>query len=228
MTPSWQLRNRNLYILKYIVMSALLVFVAAPTFSENEEKLNEEEILFEEASNAYKNGNFNLAFEKFSILSNLGVHDAQYNLAVILKSGKGVPKDYSEALFWSWRALLGGIELANDQSEELIEFIPEKSLKDIRNRIRDSLNTRIFEGDSEAIIRLANYYVLILEEPDYENAYLWFLVSAALSQQGGLVQRDEVEKQLSREKVVKIQKEAYDLFLSLPEVIRTSVQMLEK
>ena len=122
---------------------------------------------------------------------------------------------------------MGGIELANDQSAELIEFIPEKSLKDIRNRIRDSLNTRIFEGDSEAIIRLANYYVLILEEPDYENAYLWFLVSAALSQQG-LVQRDEVEKQLSREKVVKIQKEAYDLFLSLPEVIRTSVQILEK
>ena len=70
--------------------------------------------------------------------------------------------------------------------------------------------------------------MLILEEPDYENAYVWFLVSAALSQQGGLVQRDEVEKQLSREKVVKIQKEAYDLFLSLPEVIRTSVQMLEK
>ena len=52
MTSSWQLFNRNLYTLKYMVMIALLAFVAAPTFSESEVKLNEEEILFEEASNA--------------------------------------------------------------------------------------------------------------------------------------------------------------------------------
>ena len=73
-------------------------------------------------------------------------------------------------------------------------------------------------------MRLANYFLVILDEPDYEKAYLWYLVSAALLQEGGLEGRDEVEGQLESEKIIKIQKEAYDLFLNLPEDVKDNIR----
>ena len=48
---------------------------------------------------------------------------------------------------------------------------------------------------------------MIPDEPNYEKAYLWFLVSAALMQEGSASGRDDVEKQLESEKVVKIKRE---------------------
>ena len=211
----------GLFLLLFL---ALLLLMFRPTLLniENISLLDEE--LFEKASIAYKNGEFMVAFDNFSELAKKGIHDAQYNLAVILKSGKGVPKDYTEALFWSWRARLGGIELAVDQSEELEGLVPEKSLKDLRERVRETLRVRVFDGDSAAISRLANYFLMIPDEPNYEKAYLWFLVSAALMQEGSAIGRDDVEKQLESEKVVKIQKEAFDLFQSLPQRIRDNLE----
>ena len=208
----------------YLIFLCLIVFFCFPANLKASEEIDNHEILFMEASEAYKNGSYSEAFEKFDTLANLGLHDAQYNLAVILKSGKGIPKDYSEALYWSWRARLGGVELAIDQSKELIDYVPEKVLKGIRTRVLTSLDERISEGDSSAIMRLANYFLVILDEPDYEKAYLWFLVSAALLQDGGLEGRDEVEAQLESEKIIKIQKEAYDLFLNLPKNVKDNMK----
>ena len=208
----------------YLIFLFLILFFCFSANLKASEENDSHEILFMEASEAYKNGNYSEAFEKFDTLANLGLHDAQYNLAVILKSGKGIPKDYAEALYWSWRARLGGVELAIDQSKELIDYVPEKVLKDIRTRVLNSLDERISEGDSSAIMRLANYFLVILDEPDYEKAYLWFLVSAALLQDGGLEGRDEVEEQLESEKIIKIQKEAYDLFLNLPKNVKDNIK----
>ena len=217
----FEFENGNLF--NCLILLTLILFFFFPVSLKAVEEINDHENLFLEASEAYKNGNYSEAFEKFDTLANLGLHDAQYNLAVILKSGKGIPKDYSEALYWSWRARLGGVELAIDQSEELIDYIPEKVLKDIRVRVLTSLEERISEGDSSAIMRLANYFLVILDEPDYEKAYLWYLVSAALLQDGGLEGRDEVEGQLESEKIIKIQKEAYELFLNLPEDVKDNI-----
>ncbi len=225
-TKLYRIKNRRI-IIGYTFLLVLFFATSMPTFSDSEQEISADEQMFQEASDAYRNQNYNLAFDKFLILAKQGMHDAQYNLAVILKSGKGVPKDYSEALFWSWRARLGGVSLAIDQSEELIAYVPEKSLKAIRERVMDSLNVRIFNGDGLAIRRLANYFLVIVAEPDYEKAYLWFLVSAALLQDGGLEGRDEVELQLDSEMVIKIQKEAYDLFLSLPDSVKNNSQNVE-
>ena len=172
----------------------LFFLLVSPAFLSSEDASVLDEDLFEEASLAYKNGEFVTAFDNFSELAEKGIHDAQYNLAVILKAGKGVPKDYIKALFWSWRARLGGIELAVDQSEELKGLVPEKSLKDLRETVRETLRVRVFDGDSAAISRLANYFLLIPDEPNYEKAYLWFLISAALMQEGSAIGRDDVEK----------------------------------
>ncbi len=37
-------------------------------------------------------------------------HDAQYNLAFLINSGKGITKNYSEALFWAFLSRLGKIQ----------------------------------------------------------------------------------------------------------------------
>ena len=152
-------RKRLSYIFFAFWAVFFLLFRPALLSSNDISPLDDE--FFEKASIAYKNGEFMLAFDIFSGLAEKGIHDAQYNLAVILKSGKGVPKDYIQALFWSWRARLGGIELAVDQSEELMDLVPEKSLKDLRESVRETLRSRVFDGDSAAISRLANYFLII-------------------------------------------------------------------
>ena len=225
-SPVGSARRKSLSYIFFAFLAVTFLFFRPAGLSSNDISPLDDEF-FEKASIAYKNGEFMLAFDIFSGLAERGIHDAQYNLAVILKSGKGVPKDYIQALFWSWRARLGGIELAVDQSEELMDLVPEKSLKDLRETVRETLRSRVFDGDSTAISRLANYFLIIPDEPNYEKAYLWFLVSAALMQEGSAIGRDEVEQELESEKVVKIQKEAIDLFQRLPQKITNKIETEE-
>ena len=59
-------------------------------------------------------------------------HDAQHNLAVLLNAGKGRPRNYVEALFWSWQAQLGGIEDAEDLANDIVDLLPPKVADEVR------------------------------------------------------------------------------------------------
>ena len=64
---------------------------------------------FKEAVRAVKDKNYAHAITLFEAQAKMPRHDAQHNLAVLLNAGKGRPRNYVEALFWSWQAQLGGI-----------------------------------------------------------------------------------------------------------------------
>ena len=87
------------------------------------------------ATDFVKEKKYSEAVSIFEQLARNNEHDAQYNLAFLISSGKGITKNYEEALFWSFLSMLGKIEKGEDLSEELSDIVPEKVLKDVREQV---------------------------------------------------------------------------------------------
>ena len=65
---------------------------------------------FSRGVQAVKNKNFQLAVNLFETAAHRSEYEAQYNLAYLLRHGKGRPQNYADALYWVLLAQLGGIE----------------------------------------------------------------------------------------------------------------------
>ena len=101
---------------------------------------NASDAAFAEAVVAVKNKNYAHAVTLFADQAEANQHDAQYTLAVLLKAGKGAPQDFLKALTWAWAAHRGGIEAAEDLSDELLDLIPEKSIEVARDAVAKRLS----------------------------------------------------------------------------------------
>ena len=174
---------------------------------------------FNEAVQAVKDKNFRHAVKLFSIQAQNNQHDAQYNLALLLEAGKGAPQDFTRALTWAWAAQLGGIEAAEELAEDLAGYLPEKAIEGVRNEVQERLRARIDEGQSAAVTQFATFHLLMLVEPDFEAAYIWFSIGAALGLEGALEARDEARENVEDEKIVDLQREAGTIYESLEIII---------
>ena len=170
---------------------------------------------FNEAIQAVKNKDFRHAAKLFLIQAENDQHDAQYNLALLLEAGKGTPQNFAKALTWAWSAQLGGIEAAEELAEDLFDKIPQKSIEEVRKAVRARLEARIKAGNSDAVPQFATFHLQLLEEPDYETAYIWFSISAALGLDGALKARDDARGNVDDEKIVDLQSEAGTIYESL-------------
>ena len=170
---------------------------------------------FNEAVQAVKDKNFRHAVKLFSLQAENNQHDAQYNLAILLEAGKGAPQDFTKALIWAWSAQLGGIEAAEELAEDLSGYLPEKSIEEVREAVRARLEARIEAGSPDAVSQFATFHLQMLDEPDYETAYVWFSISAALGLEGALEARDDARDNVDDEKIVDLQGEAGTIYESL-------------
>lgn len=59
---------------------------------------------YEDATAAYKRGDYEEAYRLIKPLAEQGYSKAQYNLALTYEYGRGVPQDYAEAVKWYRRA----------------------------------------------------------------------------------------------------------------------------
>ena len=82
-------------------------YIYTGSASANDEQTKLENAAFKEAVQAVKDKNYGHAITLFEEQAKLSRHDAQYNLAVLLNAGKGRPRNYVDALYWSWQAQLG-------------------------------------------------------------------------------------------------------------------------
>lgn len=170
---------------------------------------------FVEAVNAVKNKNYMHAVKLFSDQAKANQHDAQYNLAVLLKAGKGAPQDFLKSLSWAWAAHLGGIEAAEDLSDELLDLIPEKSIEAAREVVAKRLRARIDNGEKPAVMQFARFHAELREEADYERAYIWYSIAAAIGLKGAFEARDDTRDDVDQEKIVELQVEAGTIFETL-------------
>ena len=170
---------------------------------------------FSEAVQAVKDRDYRHAMKLFAVQADQNQHDAQYNLALLLEAGKGVPQDFSKALVWAWSAQLGGIEAAGDLAEDLIDLLPEKTIENVREEVKIRLEARVADGSAPAVSQFAQYHLDILEEPDFETAYIWYSIATAIGLPGALEARDDARENVDDEKIAELQAEAGTIFETL-------------
>lgn len=174
--------------------------------------------MFEEASKAVKERNYAEAIIIFEKLANDYEADAQYNLALLLKSGRGRPRDYKNSLKWGWLALLGSIEAADQLVDEIKDIMPEPNLRSIRKEVKEFIQTRAEQGNRIAISQMGDYFLKVSEKPEYKDAYLWFVIASAFQIEGSIQKRDKVENEIEGKDILKIQEKALEVFRNIPEI----------
>ena len=201
----------NLSALAGTVMLSLALTATNPSAAQ----IDTSTATFNEALQAVKDKNFRHAAKLFALQAENNQHDAQYNIAILLEAGKGVPQDFTKALIWAWSAQLGGIEAAEELAEDLTGYLPEKSIEEVREAVRSRLEERIRAGSADAVSQFASFHLQMLDEPDYETAYIWFSISAALGLKGTLEARDDARDNVEDERLVDLQSEAGSIYESL-------------
>ena len=188
--------------MKFYFLSVILsLFVCSHTFSQ----VTESDRLFKTATDLVKERKYAEALTIFENLANNNEYDAQYNLAFLISSGKGTTKNYREALYWALLSMLGKIEKGEKLSEELIEILPEKESEDVREEVLEHLMARFERKDADVLMQIGDFYLSVLEEEDFENAYLWFNVASAVGIENADEKRDKVEKKLEPDTIIKVQ-----------------------
>ena len=181
--------------------SLLIIFLYSATSAQ----ITESDRLFKMATDFVKERKYSDAVSIFRELAKNDEHDAQYNLAFLISNGKGITKNYSEALFWAFLSQLGKIEKAEELTEDLKDIVPEKVLKDVRKKVLEHLLVRFDNKDRAVLTELGDFYLIVLEEQDFENAYIWYNVASALGIESSSDIRDKVEKELEPDTIVKMQ-----------------------
>ena len=194
---------------------ALLINATLLVPSPVESQIDKSDATFNEAIQAVKDKDFRHAAKLFLLQAENNQHDAQYNLAILLEAGKGVPQDFTRALIWAWSAQLGGVEAAEELAEDLSGYLPEKSIEEVRKEVRARLEARIEAGSPDAVSQFATFHLKMLDEPDYETAYVWYSISTALGLDGALEARDDARDNVDDEKIVELQSEAGTIYESL-------------
>ena len=167
---------------------------------------------FSRGVKAVKNKNFQLAVNLFETAAHRSEYEAQYNLAYLLRHGKGRPQNYTDALYWVLLAQLGGIELAEELAEEIEDRLTEKQLEPVLAKVEDHLESRVETGDFEAIPQLAYYHHALLPEANYEQAYLWYSIAVALNLPEMTERRDEMENEVEPEQIAVLQVKTTNIF----------------
>ena len=198
--------------MRYLGLYCLLaIFFYATSFAQ----VTNSDRLFKMATDFVKEKKYSEAVSIFEELARNNEHDAQYNLAFLINGGKGTTKNYGEALFWAFLSKLGKIDKAEELSGDLVKIVPEKALKNIREKVLEHLLARFKKKDKSVLMELGDFYLLVLEEEDFENAYLWYNVASALGVEGSGDLRDKVEKKLEPDTIIKMQtasRERYEEF----------------
>ena len=180
----------------------------------------ESDVMFQSATEAVKDKRYLEALNIFEELGNNHEADAQYNLALLLKSGRGRPQNYKSALKWGWLALLGNIEPAVALVDEIKEIMPDPALRAVQNEVKEFIKSRAENGSRVAISQMGDYFLKVPENPEYKDAYLWFVVSSAFQIEGSMQKRDNVEKQIEGKDILKIQSKALEVFDNIYQAMK--------
>ena len=200
--------------LSTLIIVFFLIILSKITFAD----ITTSNVTFAEAVQAVKDKNYQHAVNLFELQAFAAQHDAQYNLALLLKSGKGRPQNYQEALFWAWSAYLGGIKPAEELSNELKKLLPEESLKTTRENIVNTLQDQIDAGDMSALMELALFYKEVAEQTNFEESYMWYSIASAFLIEGAISERDEAAASIEPKLIVELQERARNIFDKLSPV----------
>jgi len=173
--------------------------------------------IFVNAINAIENKDFQTAVELFTILANEGEPTSQHNLSILYFKGLGSPVSYKRALYWAWRASLGGSEPAMAVVDDVRDIVTEDLIGVVAQEIVSELTAKAMDGDTDAAERLGKTYYNLFVEPDLKMAYTWLLISQAFGNESVSDMISELEDLIAIEDKIIYQEEATETFIKIPK-----------
>jgi TPR repeat protein len=153
----------------------------------------------------------------FNVLAQQEISEAQYNLSLLLFNGLGVPKNYKQALVWSWKAYLNNHESAINQVNYILEIVTPELQSAVADELIDELTEIAKNGDAMAALKLGITFTELMVEPDYASAYVWLSIAQAFGIEEASPIMVNVTEQLAIEEVIVKQDEAAKLFAEITE-----------
>ena len=194
---------------------ALLVFVN--TAHAQTEPVTTDPEVFVNAINAFEQKDFQTAVELFTVLADQGEPTSQHNLSILYFKGLGSPLNYKRALYWAWRASLGGSEAAMVLVDDVRDIVTDDLVGTVSEEIVTELTARAMAGDRDAPERLGKTYYNLFVEPDLKMAYIWFLISQAFGNETVGKMISEIEDLIEVADRITYQEEATETFLEIPK-----------
>ena len=179
---------------------------------------------YQEGVDAFENGIYLVAFEKWEPLATVGIPDAQHNLGALYEYGQGVPQNYPEAAKWYYRAAEQGHSIAQHNLGVLYangQGVPQDYLE-AEKWWRRSAEQRFVPAQ----IKLGTlYYHGYGVAQDYATAYAWFNLGAAQGDSNGQENRTILAKQMTAPQIERAQRlfrEYYQKYVVLYQGQRSS------
>ena len=196
---------------------ALLVMFVVTTARAQAETIEANPDIFVNAINAIEKKDFQTAVELFTILASEGEPTSQHNLSILYFKGLGSPVSYKRALYWAWRASLGGSEPAMAVVDDVRDIVTEDLIGVVSEEIVSELTAKAMDGDKNAAERLGKTYYNLFVEPDLKMAYTWFLISQAFGNESVSDMISEVEDLIAIEDKITYQEDASEIFIKIPK-----------
>ena len=196
---------------------ALLVMIVVTTARAQTETTEANPDTFVNAINAIEKKDFQTAVELFTILASEGEPTSQHNLSILYFKGLGSPVSYKRALYWAWRASLGGSEPAMAVVDDVRDIVTEDLIGVVSEEIVSELTAKAMDGDKNAAERLGKTYYNLFVEPDLKMAYTWFLISQAFGNESVSDMISELEDLIAIEDKITYQEDASEIFIKIPK-----------
>ena len=200
--------KKSILFLLFLSISNASIVVAENHASEKGDQVEK----FENAVKFVSEKKYFEAVEEFKILANLGLPEAQFNLAILNLNGLGTPKNFKNALYWSWYAHLNNHEAALKQVETIYSSITEALRDAVAAQVIEELLTLANDGDQLSALKLGQTYMKLLVAPDYKAAYVWLSIAQAYGLEGVTDLLEDASKQLTLEEVLEQQDQASETF----------------
>ena len=193
-------------IINYFLLTLYIIIVSSTSYSNNQN--NNLEDVYEHL----RNKQFAEAINKLKDLSEKNKPEAQVLYAKILYSGDITTQDFEMSYFWANTSKLGRLKKSSNMINKLNDLVDEENKLKINEKIKIFLNKSALSGDKLAIVQIAKWNLELSPEPNFEDAYKWYNIAVALGIKTAKIKRDEMIKNIEKQRLFEIQKESIKIF----------------
>ena len=111
---------------------------------------------------------------------------------------------------------LGGEKKCFENLESLKLEVDEKSIEEISKNVEETLEKELYKSqDIQYALKLGFWFEKFSPNLDFEKSYIWYSVAVTGGIYKAMKVRDKVRKKIDNETVVKLQKEAKEIYTNI-------------
>ena len=205
----FDLLKYNLKLLRCTInLVSIILYLLVSSVSTAEVKNKDMKVIY----TLLQERKFQEGIQQLEVLSKRNNLQAQLLISKILFTGDLIPQDFENSYFWASSALLGGLAKSETILKKLDNYLTEKQINEIKDKLRIFLEKRAVNNDKKAIVQIAKLYENYLDPPDKINAYTWYNIAVAKGIKSAKAKRDEVLNDLNEKDLLEAQSLSIKLF----------------